>query len=108
MFKKCIAVSSSILSLSFLAVSPSFASLDSYFSQCAAAALEKKSVKAAKISVDLPTSSYKSMDHTSSTKFRDLKMELADAQSGELLGNVSCRIDSKGAIESVSYLSQLD
>ena len=96
----------SVFVFSVFVSSLSFASLDSQFSQCAATALQAKSLGAEKISVELPVKSFQSMNHDPSSRSKKLKMELVDANSGEPLGSISCRVTRKGVIKSVRYLSQ--
>lgn len=83
------------------------ASLDTQFSSCAAKAIESKSIIAKKISVELPSSRAAEMDHDSSSKFREYKMGLINPKSGEELGQISCRVNQAGKVESVTYLSKI-
>lgn len=106
MFTKRLAVNASIAGLSLLIATPSFANLNTQFSQCAASALEAKNISVEKISIDLDSNSAFTFDHDQSTKTRELKMEIANPKSGEFLGKVSCRVNSEGIVESVQYLSQ--
>ena len=106
MSTKRIIVGATITGLSLLSSVSAFASLDSQFSQCAATALQAKSMGAEKISVDLPTNSVASMDHDTSSESRTLKMNLENSKSGEFLCSISCRVNSEGNVESVRYLTQ--
>ena len=106
MFTKRITASAAIFSLSLFATAPSFANLNSQFSECASTALEAKNVSAGKISIDLESKYASAFDHDFSSKTRELKMVLENPKSGKSLGTISCRVNSDGAIESVRYLTQ--
>ncbi len=84
----------------------SFANLNTQFSQCANTALESHNTSTKKISVRLPSTEVQAMDHDQSSRFREFKMQLVNSKSGKELGVVRCRVNKKGQIESVQYLSK--
>ena len=106
MFTKRLAANATFIGLSLLVASPSFASLNFQYSQCAASALEVKNLSAGKISINLGRDSAFSFDHRGSRGIRILKMEIANPQSGESLGKFSCHVNSKGAVKTVKFLSK--
>jgi len=89
-----------------MATSIASANLSKQFSSCAAEAIASKKLSAKKFSVTLPTQDLKLMDHDSSAITSEYIMQLTNPASGESLGRISCRVNTKGYVQSVKYLNQ--
>lgn len=82
------------------------ASIEEQFSLCASKAIAAQSISAKKISVELPATNAKAMDHDSSYVTHEYIMELVNPRTGEGLGKVSCRVSRSGDIKAVRLLSK--
>lgn len=77
--------------------------VDQSFRSCAAKAMQQRDQNAARIVVDNRELSSAELDHDHSSRQLQYRMKLTDSRSGELIGDVTCKLSRVGEIISAAF-----